>query len=67
MTLTQAEIMALLTTKDERERARVKQALRDAEACRESRRVSVALNDCTCFCCVLDREARAQGMTGLVA
>ena len=67
MTLTQAEIKRLLTTTDERERARVKQALNDAEACRESRRVSVAANGCTCFCCTLDREARAAGLTGLVA
>ncbi len=64
--MTQAEINRLLNTTDERERARVKQALADAEACRESRRVSVAANDCTCFCCTLDREARAQGMVGLV-
>lgn len=32
-----------------------RQAIRDAAACRESRRVSREQNDCTCFCCQYDR------------
>lgn len=63
----EAEIKRLLVSRDERDVAHMKQALMDAEACRESRRVSVASNACTCFCCALDREARATGRTELVA
>ncbi len=39
-----------------REAARVRQALNDAAACRESRRVSRANNRCDCYCCTLDRS-----------
>ena len=32
------------------------QVVRDAGACRESRRVSRDANRCDCFCCVYDRD-----------
>ena len=32
-----------------------KQAMNDAHACRESRRVTRENNRCDCFCCVYDR------------
>lgn len=67
MTMQEAEIKRLLVSSDERDKRHIQQAIRDAEACRELRRVSVAMNVCTCFCCTLDRTARAEGMTGLVA
>jgi hypothetical protein len=40
----------------ERQREADKQALRDAVACRESRRVSRRANGCTCYCCTLERQ-----------
>ncbi len=38
--------------------SQVKQALNDASACQESRRVSRLHNRCDCFCCVLDQWLR---------
>jgi hypothetical protein len=67
VTMHRAEISRLLGSSNERDKAHLKQALNDAKACRESRRVSVAMNACDCFCCCVDREARAAGHTALVA
>jgi len=52
------EIKRALASSDPRDIAHVKQALNDAEACRESRRVSVSANACDCFCCSLERWKR---------
>jgi hypothetical protein len=37
-----------------------RQALNDAAACRESRRVRRESNRCTCFCCQYDRYHQPQ-------
>lgn len=54
----ETEIKRLLSSHDARDQAHVKQALRDAEACRES----TSANDCTCFCCTLAHWVTVQRM-----
>jgi hypothetical protein len=50
--MTQAEVLAQAAYMTAEQ---AKQALADAGACRESRRVTRETNTCTCFCCVFDR------------
>lgn len=54
------EIVRLLHSTNLRDHAHMKQALNDAEACRESRRVSVTANGCDCFCCSLDKWVKVK-------
>ena len=46
------------------DREQTQQALRDAKACRESRKVTRTNNDCTCTCCRIDRAFRAKNGEG---